>query len=174
MTFTVYGADGRRIQRGVAETYARQLAGRIHDETGEDVQVVADDATPTAPTAAAPVDLGDLASRTRSEIDAYAASELGLDTRAAKTKKHVVALIEAKIAEAPVGMPVLEPAEAEFFALWDATSPDDLIDKIAGWAIIEEAPSSADVAVIAAHEEASGNRQDVLDALRAYTGTIHG
>lgn len=43
MGFTVVGSDGRRIERGVAETYARDLATRIERETGEPITVVDDD-----------------------------------------------------------------------------------------------------------------------------------
>ena len=41
-TFTVYGADGRRISRGVAESYALEIAHRIQTETGETITVTPD------------------------------------------------------------------------------------------------------------------------------------
>lgn len=40
--FTVYGADGRRVERGVAEAYARDLAASITAATGEQLSVVPD------------------------------------------------------------------------------------------------------------------------------------
>ena len=40
--FTVYGADGRRVVRGYAESAARELAARIHANSGETLTVVED------------------------------------------------------------------------------------------------------------------------------------
>lgn len=42
MGFTVVGQDGRRIERGVSESYAHESASRIHAETGETIDVVPD------------------------------------------------------------------------------------------------------------------------------------
>ena len=42
--FTVYGADGRRVVRGFAESAARELAARINADSGETLTVVEDDA----------------------------------------------------------------------------------------------------------------------------------
>lgn len=176
-SFSVFGtSDGRRIVRSVGESYAQELAARIHAETGEQIDVVPDEAVPAGlDTGQLWIPLEQLSKRSRAEIDGYAAATLGIDTRAAKTKKDALKLCEARYAENVTGegaAATVPPDVAAFFAQWDDTAPDELISKIEGWVDADTPPTSDEAQAIADHEAASLNRTEVLDAVAAYIDTL--
>ena len=101
--FTVYGADGRRVVRGYAESAARELAARIHADSGETLTVVEDGVAVEA--APAPVvaeegkrPLEDLSGKELKQL----AAELGVTfPRRAFREQKIAALREALAAAEP-------------------------------------------------------------------------
>lgn len=163
-TFTVYGADGRRIIRQVNEAYATEFAQKLHGETGEELAVVADgpldavgvaeaEQADDAPTKASLMKLN------RKKLD-KAAKDAGVAEPEKLASKEAVA--DAVLALAGEQAP--EGELVAFYAQWDNTDETELLTTIAGWTP-EDGPTDDDKAAILAHEEQHLRREAVLEAL---------
>ena len=110
--FTVYGADGRRVVRGFAESAARELAARINADSGETLTVLEDgvafEAAP-AEVAQGKRPLEDLSGKELKQL----AEELGVTfAKRANREQKIAALREA--------LPAVDGAEPDA----DASEPD--------------------------------------------------